>query len=96
MEYLCIELRLDAYMYLNALGELIGVRPVTRPPGHPRANSDVAPASAGGVRSMIDRMKQMIPSEEIHDIFHCHVERNPYFCQGNLKFMSRLEQQLTH
>lgn len=81
MEYLCIELKLDAYMYLNALGEVLGVRPITRPPGHPRVALSAA-NSGPGVRGMVDTIKSMIPSEEISEIFHCNVDNNPYFCQG--------------
>lgn len=59
MEYICVELKLDAYLYLNTLGELLGLPPVPRPPsaGGPfkrmrRSVSSISPAAFGGVRGL--------------------------------------------
>jgi len=49
MAYLCEELKLDAYLYLNTLGEIMGIPPVTPRPSTGR--KDIT-RNVGGVSGL--------------------------------------------
>lgn len=83
-EYLCVELKLDVYFYMNALGSLFGFPVLERPKGVGAARFVREP----GLRGLMNEILAVLPVDEIAAVWYDAYENDEYLIRAIAKLRS--------